>query len=399
MPLTHVLMHPAGQRARALIGGWGEAAFAEQLRIVTITAPSLQEEARAVYLLQRFREIGLEGFHQDAVGNVLGRLPGSPAPARPPLVVAAHMDTVFPAGTDLSPRHEGGRVYAPGITDNARGLAAMLTTAQALVEARVQTLHPIFFVGTVGEEGRGDLRGVKHLFRRGGELSRPHAFIALDGSGLRRIVHRAIGARRLRIEISGPGGHSWSDYGTANPLHALGRLIHAALEVPRSAQPPVTLTVARAGGGTSVNAIPATAWLELDIRSEAQAAIATVEHQCRDALETIMEEENRRRRTGTRKLTVKVRVIGDRPSGCISEDAPLVAAAVAATRLVGARPDLVGSSTDANVPLSLGIPAIAIGAGGESGGIHTEEEWFCNRNGAAGLERALLTILAAAGLA
>ncbi len=398
MNLTHILEHAPTLRARALVGSREEETLAEQLRIVEMPAPSLQEEVRAEYLERRFHEIGLTAIQQDEVGNVLGYLPGSAAGGHPPVVIASHMDTVFQAETDLTPRHVGGRVYAPGITDNARGLAAMLITAQTLVEVEVTTRHPICFVGTVGEEGRGDLHGVKHLFRRGGELSRPHAFIALDGSGLRRIVHRAIGARRLRVEITGPGGHSWSDFGTANPLHALGRVIAAVMEVPRSERPLATLTVARAGGGTSVNAIPDAAWLEVDIRSESQEAIAEVERQCRNVVEQVVEGENDQRRSGTNALTFEIRVIGDRPSGRISESAPLIAAAAAATRLVGARPELVASSTDANVPLSLGIPAVALGAGGESGGIHTTEEWFCNREGALGLERALLTLLAVAGI-
>lgn len=398
MKLKDVLEHPAAQRARNLISGREEETLTEQLRIVTIPAPSLQEEPRAAYLMQRFHEIGLSSIRQDEVGNVLSYLPGSDPTDRPAVVVASHMDTVFAAGTDLTPRHDGGRVYAPGITDNARGLAALLTIARTLVEAGVTTRHPICFVGTVGEEGSGDLRGVKHLLRVEGNIARPHAFIALDGSGLRRIVHRAIGARRLRVEISGPGGHSWSDYGTANPLHALGRMIAAVLEVPRSVRPLASLTVARAGGGTSVNAIPEAAWLEVDIRSEAQDAIASIEDECRNIIERVIAEENRQRRGATPALSAHIQVIGDRPSGRTAEDAPLVSAAVAATQLVGAQPELVASSTDANVPLSLGIPAVALGAGGESGGIHTTEEWFCNREGGLGLERALLTLLAVAGL-
>lgn len=408
MNLRDILARPECRLARASIVQREAATLEEQLRIVRIPAPSLQEERRAAYLHDRFREIGLDACRTDEVGNVLGRLPGSVDgetahaannPAAAPVVVAAHLDTVFGPDTEIEPRVEGSRVYAPGITDNARGVAAMIALAEAIRSADVVTRRPIWFVGTVGEEGVGDLRGAKHLLRSGGPTGRPAAFIALDGSGVRRIVHRAVGARRLRVEITGPGGHSWSDWGTPNPLHVLGRCIDRLSSLPQSTRTPLTLTVARAGGGTSVNAIPGAAWFEVDIRSEHQAAIASVERSSRQVLEEEVARANETRRGGTAPLTLAVRVIGDRPSGTIPETAPLVAAAVAATRLVGVVPELVASSTDANVPLSLGIPAVTLGAGGDSGGIHTLEEWFCGRGGAVGLERALLTVLAAAGVA
>lgn len=399
MDLTHSLSQPAAQRARALITGGEAEVLAEQLRIVVIPAPSGQEGQRARYLGDRFCALGLLETHTDEVGNVLSLLPGAESPDLPPLVVAAHLDTVFDAATDLSPRHVGGRVYAPGITDNARGVAALLALAQALIRSEIRTERAVWFVGTVGEEGNGDLRGSKHLFRSGGPISRPSGFVALDGSGIRRIVHRAIGARRLRVEITGPGGHSWSDWGTANPLHALGRAIERLVHLPLSSRPSATLTVARAGGGTSVNAIPGAAWFELDLRSERSEVIGELEAACRRELRNAIDEENRSRRQGTDRLTLSISVIGDRPSGQVPDTAPLVEASVAATRLVGARPELVASSTDANVPLSLGIPAVTLGAGGESGGIHTTEEWFSSREGERGLERGLLTLLAAAGVA
>lgn len=396
-----ILERPEGRRARARIVQLEEATLEEQLRIVRIPAPSLAEERRAAYVHTRFQELGLHELHLDEVGNVLGRLPGashSPAVDEDAVVVAAHLDTVFGPDVPLEPRPQGSRLYAPGITDNARGVAAMLAVAEAMRSAKVATLRPVWFVGTIGEEGAGDLRGTKHLLRPDGPTGRPEAFIALDGSGVRRIVHRAVGARRLRAEITGPGGHSWSDWGTANPLHVLGRCIDRLASLPRPDRVPLTLTVARAGGGTSVNAIPGSAWLELDLRSEVQGAIADLEVAARRVLEEEVERANQARMRGTQPLALSLRVIGDRPSGAIPETAPLVSAAVAATRLVGAMPELVASSTDANVPLSLGIPAVTLGAGGESGGIHTLDEWFCGRGGAVGLERALLTVLAAAGV-
>ena len=396
--LRALLTRPAVQRARARVGELEEDTLAEQLRIVVIPAPSLAEAERAEHVRQRFISLGLADAHIDEAGNALARLP-SPGDDEPAVVVSAHLDTVFAADTDLTPRHAGNRILAPGITDNARGVAAMLTVARVLAGSGLRTLRPVWMVGTVGEEGNGDLRGTKHLFRAGGPLARPEAFIALDGSGIRRIVHRAIGARRLRMVIEGPGGHSWSDWGTANPLHALGRVIEAMSRLPLSEQPMTTLTVARAGGGTTVNAIPASAWLELDLRSEEQAMIAAAESACRRIAAEAVEAANRARQPGTSALSLRIEVIGDRPSGSVAADAPLVAAAAAATRTVGARPELVASSTDANVPMSLGVPAVTLGAGGESGGIHTPEEWFCGRDAARGVERALLTVLAMAGVA
>lgn len=398
MNLNDLLTRPAASHARALVRQLEEETFAEQLRIVTIPAPSLQEAQRAEFVRKRFDALRLCRAHVDDVGNVLAGLPGASRPELPPVVLSAHLDTVFGPETYLIPRHVGNRVYAPGVTDNARGVAALLTVARVLVESGVRTRAPVWFAGTVGEEGIGDLRGAKHLFRPGGHLARPSAFIALDGSGIRRIVHRAIGARRLRVEITGPGGHSWSDWGAPNPLHALGRGIDRILRLHGPARSKVTLTVARAGGGTTVNAIPATAWLELDLRGEVSGVVAELEQACRRTFQEVVDGENRERRAGSEALKLTVRVIGDRPSGQIPETAPLVSAAVAATRMVGAQPELVASSTDANVPLSLGIPAVALGAGGESGGIHTTEEWFCNREGVLGLERALLTVLSVAGV-
>jgi len=371
--------------------------LAEQLELVVIPSPPFGEEVRGARVLERFGELGLAAVRRDPEGNVLGAIPGSDAAAGA-VVVAAHLDTVFAAGTKLAPRHENGRIYAPGITDNARGLAGMLAVARLLAGAPVRPRRTIVFAATVGEEGAGDLRGVKHLFQGGGELRGAEAFVALDGSGLRRIVHRAIGSRRLRVELSGPGGHSWADRGAPNPIAALGA---AAARVSTLALPEPTrtaLTVARVGGGTSINAIPDGAWMELDLRSEAPGVLPRLEESVRAVLARAVDEEDARRRPGTEALAAKVTVIGDRPSGETPPRDPLVQAAHAITFALGQKPELVGSSTDANVPMALGIPAIAIGVGGDSGGIHTTDEWYSNEHGALGVERALLIVLAAAGV-
>jgi len=224
------------------------------------------------------------------------------------------------------------------------------------------------------------------------------AFIALDGSGLRRIVHRAIGSLRLRVEVQGPGGHSWSDRGAANPIVALGACVAEMARVALPDPARTALTVARIGGGSSINAIPEAAWMELDMRSEVPGALGQMEESVRGVLERVVDEENASRRAGTEPLTTRVVVIGDRPSGETPAAAALVASAAAITAALGSRAELVGSSTDANVPMALGIPSIAIGVGGDSGGIHTVDEWYSNENGALGVERALLIILAAAGI-
>jgi acetylornithine deacetylase/succinyl-diaminopimelate desuccinylase-like protein len=378
--------HPELLAARAAIRDADRDTFAEQVRIALTPAPPFAEEARARLLLERFREIGLDDVHQDGIGNVLGTIAGTDPDAAPVLAVA-HLDSVFPAETPLELRHEGARVYCPGITDNARGLAAVLRLAEAMRASGLRTRRPLVFVGSVGEEGLGDLRGVKHLLREGSRWRGAHAFIAIDGCGVGRVINRAVGSRRLRVHLRGHGGHSWSDWGTPNPVHALGAAIAelGALSLP--AHPRTTLTVARIGGGTSVNAIPEEAWMAIDLRSEGQAELLALESAVRAAAEAAA------RRAGG--LAVEIEIIGDRPAGATPADSPLVEAALAATRAVGAHPELASSSTDANVPMSLGIPAITVGAGGESGGVHTVEEWYANTDGARGIERALLTLVAA----
>ncbi|HEX5724102.1 MAG TPA: M20/M25/M40 family metallo-hydrolase [Longimicrobiaceae bacterium] len=397
--LRSLLASPVLKPARALARASDEATLCEQIELARIPAPPFGEADRAARVLERFRAIGIANAHLDELGNVLARVSAAGDGALPPVVVAAHLDTVFPAGTDVTPRREGDRVYAPGITDNSRGIAGMLAVARILAQSGVRTARPIVFAGTVGEEGIGDLRGVKHLFRDGSELRRAAAFIALDGSGMRRIVHRAIGSRRLRVEVQGPGGHSWADRGAPNPIVALSAAVAeiSTLAIPHPGRS--ALTVARVGGGTSVNAIPDQAWMELDMRSEVQEALGEMDTAVHAVLDRVVEEESQGRRGGTGPLASRVTVIGDRPSGETPQRSPLVRAAQSITTALGGKPELVGSSTDANVPIRLGIPSIAIGVGGDSGGIHTTDEWYSNDKGALGVERALLIILAAAGVA
>jgi tripeptide aminopeptidase len=379
--------------ARAWLSERGESIADEQVELARIPAPPFGESNRAEAVAAKLRELGAEP-DLDEIGNVLARYPaGGDTGTGGPVIVAAHLDTVFGPETSIEIRREAELWTGPGITDNARGLAVTLAVFRSLVHAAATPYHPILFAFTVGEEGRGDLRGVKHLLRDGSPLHDAAAFIAVDGSGLRRIVHHALGSRRFRIIVSGPGGHSWTDWGRANPANAIAELIHRLLEIDLPLDPRTTLTVAGLGGGTSINAIPAESWVELDVRSEANKMLRSIELQIRDALATCVAGELARAEA---PLTAEVELIGERPAGKLPVKHPLVQAADEATRALGVDPELAVSSTDANVPQALGIPAIALGAGGRSGDTHTLNEWFEDTDGAAGAIRLLYVLSAVA---
>jgi tripeptide aminopeptidase len=392
-------MNVAGDKrvtaARRKVRALDQTTIDDMLSIVSIAAPPFAEEERAAFVAGVFGSLGLD-VSLDEVGNVIAVRDADFD--QPPVILAAHLDTVFPAETEIAVKRNGVRIHAPGIADNSRGLAAMIAIARTIQDLQIQTAHPIVFVATVGEEGIGDLRGVKHLFRPGSALRNALAFISLDGSGRRRIVYRAIGSRRFRITITGPGGHSWADWGIVNPVHAMGLAIAGMQEIEVPRQPRTSLTVGRIAGGTSVNAVPEEAWCEVDLRSEAGTVLIELEASARHAVESAVERVNAQRKRGTPALKLDIRLIGDRPSGETPVSSPVVRAARAATRAFGDTPELVASSTDANIPIALGIPAIAIGAGGESGGTHTTEEWYSNEGGAEGIERALMIVLELAEL-
>ena len=365
-----------------------------QIALSEIPAPTGDEHARGASVAARFRALGLHDVVTDDVGNVTGSRRGATDEA--PVLVCAHLDTVFPEGTAVGVAREGRQLTGPGIVDNSRGLAAMLALAEAVDGTSLRTTRPILFAATVGEEGAGDLRGAKHLFAR--LRTTPSACIALDGAGDDRIVHRALGARRFRVVFHGMGGHSWAAFGVPNPVHAAGAAAAklAALPLPRT--PRTTLSVCRIGGGISVNAIPEEAWIEIDLRSSSSGVLERCSLEIEQAVRAAVREENLRRSPGTSPLTFDVTTIGDRPCGELPKEHPLVRAAAAATYAIGRIPELVTASTDANVPISLGVPAIAIGAGGRGGGVHTPSEWYDNTDGALGVARALTVLVAAAGL-
>ncbi len=401
MRLEEIARVPTVLEARAEIHRRDDETMAEQLRIVRIPAPTGLETHRARYVAGRFEGFGLEGIASDEVGNVIATLPA----ARPdtvqdhgaPIILSAHLDTIFPDGTVISPRNEGGRIHAPGITDNSRGVAALLRIAETLVGLRIRTRRPIVFIATVGEEGLGDLRGVKHLFAEGSPFRSAAGFISLDGAGTSRIIHRAVGSRRLRMRITGPGGHSWGDRGLPSPAFALGMAVGRLAELVSPKDPGQAVNVGRMGGGTSVNAIPAEVWCEVDLRATEADRLAKLERRVREIFEIATRAESQRGAWGF-PLACTIDPVGERPSGETPIDDHLVRSAIAATRLIGIAPELVASSTDANVPMSIGIPAITVGAGGRGGGVHTHAEWYENHEGARGIERALLITLAAAGI-
>jgi len=391
-----VLSHDRVRTARAHIERSDEATLARQAALSAIPAPTGAERARGARVAEMLGEAGLEDVRTDVVGNVRGWYVG--AQQAVPLqdgcvVISAHLDTVFGPELDVSVSRRGARLEGPGIADNARGLAALVTIGEALVAARVVTRRPVLFAATVGEEGSGDLRGVRHLLR---DPIRPHAFIALDGAGIERIVHRALGARRYRITYHGPGGHSWAAFGVANPAHAVGRAIDRIAAIPALDAPRTAHSVVRLGGGTSLNSIPQEAWFDVDLRSEEPRALERLDAAAHHAVTESLEEENRRRLPGTAPLTVDIERIGDRPSGLTPRAHPLVQAAVAATRAVGHEHQLACASTDANLPIALGVPAVALGAGGRAGNAHLPTEWYENDKGALGIVRALLVTAAMA---
>src|SRR5881392_3791369 len=396
--ISRLLAHERIRAARHHIERTDEVTLARQAALSAIPAPTGAEGRRAAHLAELFREIGLSDVSIDHAGNVQGWFARNGDTSAGPVVVAAHLDTVFGAEVDVAVERRGQRLEGPGISDNARGLAALVAVAEAMVAARVPAARPILFAATVGEEGSGDLRGVKHLLNGKRETGngKPVAFIALDGAGLDRVIHRALGSKRYQVTFRGPGGHSWAAFGVANPANAVGRAVALLADLPTQQAPRTTCAVVRLGGGTGLNSIPQEAWLDLDLRSEDPHALSQLDVTVRAALERAGDDENRRRTAGSPPLRAEIRLLGDRPSGMTPRAHPLVQAAVAANRALGRDAELASASTDANVPIALGIPAIALGAGGKAGDAHLATEWYENVEGALGIIRALLVTTAMA---
>jgi len=369
---------------------------AELIRICEIPAPPFKEQERGRYFAARFIELGLSDVHTDSEGNVIGFYRGQSE--EPLLVLSAHLDTVFPEGTDVKVRRAGSRLCAPGIADDAAGLAALIGLIQTLNAAQMRLCGTIAFVATVGEEGEGDLRGVRHLFSEGRLAGRVSAFVSFDGTGVEFITHQALGSRRYRVTLNGPGGHSWGDFGVVNPVHALGRVIARMADYRAPVEPRTTYNVGRIEGGESINVIPQSASMYVDLRSASEIELSRLEDFLLAAVSHAVVDENALRAASGRKLQVELTIIGNRPSGEISRDSLLVRTAIEASRALGVNPILNRASTDSNIPISLGIPAITIGAGGVSNDSHRLSEWYDPAGRELGYKRALLVALGMTGI-
>jgi len=372
-----------------------------QIRLTEIPAPSFQESARAAAVKSLFEQAGLH-VEIDRTGNVVATLPGANsapgADRRDTVMLSAHLDTVFPAGTDVQVEHDASRWTAPGISDNGTGLAALIAIARALRAAQIQPQLTILFVANVGEEGEGNLRGMRAMIAAYG--SRLKAVIALDGSSIDHVTTKALASRRVEVVITGPGGHSWSDFGLPNPINALVRASVRFINTKVPPSPRTTFNLGQISGGTSVNSIPHEASLKVDIRSESDDELARLESALRECIAAGVRDEMESSRDRSRgKLEFKVDLLGSRPGGELRSDSPLLAALRAADDFVGNQSRAERSSTDANIPLSLGIDAISIGAGGNGGGAHSLQEWYDPAGREMGLQRALLTLLGVSGVA
>jgi tripeptide aminopeptidase len=384
---------PAVKQALDFIKAEDERTLKDQIELTEIPAPPFKESVRAAEYLKRFKALGLSDARIDAEGNVIGVRKGTGR--GPVLVVSAHLDTVFPEGTDVKVKVKDNRYAAPGIYDDGRGLAALLTVVRALNQANVRTVGDIVFVGTVGEEELGDLRGVKAFFRDNKNVD---GFISFDGVDISRIVNQATGSRRWRIIYTGPGGHSFSAFGLPSATHALGRAIAKISEVRTPENPKTTFTVGTLKGGTSVNAIAADAELGLDMRSNSAVELKKLEEQILALAREAADDENKR---WGKPDTIKVefKLVGDRPAGGSSMDSPMLHAARKGVAAVGGEvKSIIASSTDSNLPISLGIPAVTLGSGGVGGGSHGPGEWYSPVNAWLGPQSEFLTILSLVGL-
>ncbi|MCY4508259.1 MAG: M20/M25/M40 family metallo-hydrolase [Acidobacteria bacterium] len=388
---------PEVRRALAFARTLERTAEAPLIELTQVPAPPFGETERGRRFAELLRARGLADVTIDEAGNVIARRAGTAGPEA--VAVVAHLDTVFPAGTDVTVYRRGNRLYAPGIGDDTRGLVVLLIIADALERAAVRTRADVLLVGSVGEEGLGDLRGVRHLLRPGGP--RIDQFIAIDGGSDEEVVNQALGSRRYRVTVTGPGGHSWGDFGLANPAHALARAIDyfdRAASAVDGVGTSASYSVGRIGGGTSVNAVPREAWAEVDMRSTDPERLDRLDAVLQSSVARAVDEQNGIRDRGA-PLDIELELIGDRPSGLVDPRAPLVRRALAATRFFGLQPRLGAASTDANLPIAFGIPAVTLGRGGVGGGAHSVDEWWSPRDAHVGTQRALLLLLAAAGVA
>lgn len=384
--------------ATATLAAEHERIVADVITLTEIPAPPFNEEKRAAAYLEMLRAHGLEEVEQDEIGNVMGIRRGFGN--GDVLVVAAHLDTVFPAGTDVRVRREGHRLFAPGVGDDTWSLAVNLAFIRALDAAGIRTRHDLLFVGDVGEEGLGDLRGVRHLFAHSRHRPRIRAFLSVDSPQVDRIVSGGVGSRRYRVTFRGPGGHSWAAFGLVNPMYAMAEAARALAAVPVPADPPTTHCVSVVSGGTSINAIANAVTIEVDLRSASATELEKLDRRFLEIVDQAVAAENAARSTASGAITAEVKRVGDRPAGETPAGAPIRGVAAAAVAAEGYTPRFEFSSTDSNVPMSLGIPALTVGAGGTGGRAHSLEEWLDVEPTEAlrGMRATLATILGLAGM-
>ena len=367
----------AGQLPGALkaqLDGQYDQVIADLIRITETPAPPFKEARRAALFAQMLRDAGLTDVTIDEEGNVLGLRPGQTG--GPVFVVSAHLDTVFPEGTPIAVTRQGDRLLAPGIGDDSLGLASLLAWVRLLEANRIATRQPILFVGTVGEEGAGDLRGVRHLLTKGAYKGRIGAFLSVDNADAARVVHAAVGSRRYRLGFKGPGGHSYGAFGIVNPMAAMAEAVRGIYSITVPAEPRTTYAATVVSGGTSVNAIPDLIQLEVDMRSGDPAALQQLEKDLLAAAEAGVAAENAARSVRAGAIVLEKQLIGDRPAGATPPDHPLVRDALAAAQAAGFAARLDESSTDSNIAMSLGIPALTIGTGAGGGRTHSTEEYL-----------------------
>jgi len=397
--IDRTLSHPAVKSAQQFIESDHERMVREIIAINEVAAPPFKEAARAKVFAQMLKDSGIDGVEIDPEGNVLGLRKGTGS--GPLIVIAAHLDTVFPEGTNVTVRREGNRLIAPGVGDNSRSLAVLLAILRALESANVQTTADILFVGDVGEEGPGDLRGMRYLFQKGRYKDRIRMFISIDGAGSGSdIVNGALGSRRYHVIFRGPGGHSYGAFGLVNPAYALAKAIDRLSKIAVPSSPRTTYNVGVVGGGTSVNSIPNEVWMDVDLRSESPQQLGKLADDFIKQMRAAADEENRARSTSQGKIEVDVKVIGERPSGTTPTDSQIVKVSSAAATRFGLFPSTSMGSTDSNIPISLGIPAVTLDSGGTGGRAHALDEWITVDKNASvrGVNLVMTTLLSLSGV-
>jgi acetylornithine deacetylase/succinyl-diaminopimelate desuccinylase-like protein len=395
-----VIASPAYKKAVSVLDSQHDRIVQDIVTLTEIPAPPFKEKARAEAYLEMLRAAGLTDVEMDPEGNVMGLRRGTGPAGGPLVVIEAHLDTVFPEGTPVKVRREGTKLFAPGIGDDTRSLAVLLGYVRAMNEAGVKTRRDILFVGNVGEEGPGDLRGTRYLFHKGKYKDRIKTFFSMDGTDGSRIVNGGVGSRRYRITFKGPGGHSYGAFGLVNPMAAMSQTVVDLYKVEVPKTPKTTYSASVTGGGTSVNSIPNDVFMEFDMRSASAEELAKLEQRFKTIVEAAVAGENKARSTREGAVTAEFKLIGDRPAGTTPADSELVRTAQTAISAHGLKPELNTSSTDANVPMHLGIPGITIGSGGSGGRAHSLDEWIDVEKGASlkGMLPGLTMLLAMAEL-